>query len=270
MARIRSLKPEFWDDRKLARSACRDARMLYMGLWNQADEHGRLNGDLMWLKGRIFPYDDDITTERLAFLLGQLERATCIVRYEVDGDPFIYLPKLGRHQRLEPDKVESRLPEPPSESRADPDADSSERRADQSVPDASSSALLYVAGSMEHVAGSMEAPRKPQRAATKRGTRLDPDWRPSDDTREWTLRRLSQPDAAVELEKFHNYWLAKTGKDATKLDWDRTWRNWVLNSRASPPNGRSTTDQRVQDGLALAARLRAEQPKEVTGASHAS
>lgn len=71
----------------------------------------------------------------------------------------------------------------------------------------------------------------------KRGTRLDPEWRPSDEDRAWTLQRLDQQTAAVELEKFRNHWVAKTGKDATKLDWGRTWRNWVLNAngRASPP-----------------------------------
>ena len=38
MARIRSIKPEFWDDRKLAKRASRDARLLYIALWNLADE----------------------------------------------------------------------------------------------------------------------------------------------------------------------------------------------------------------------------------------
>ena len=42
MARIRSVKPEFWTDRKLARCTSRDARLLYIALWNISDEHGRL------------------------------------------------------------------------------------------------------------------------------------------------------------------------------------------------------------------------------------
>jgi len=28
--------------------------------------------------------------------------------------------------------------------------------------------------------------------------------------------------------KFCNYRQAKSGKDATKLDWDKTFQNWVL------------------------------------------
>lgn len=80
-----------------------------------------------------------------------------------------------------------------------------------------------------------------QATPRKRGTRLDPDWRPSDEDRAWTLERLDSHAAAVELEKFRNYFVAKTGKDATKLDWGRTWRNWVLNA-----NGRASPTSRQQ------------------------
>jgi hypothetical protein len=31
--------------------------------------------------------------------------------------------------------------------------------------------------------------------------------------------------------KFCNYWQAKSGKDATKLDWDKTFKNWVLQEK---------------------------------------
>src|SRR5882757_1158592 len=276
MARIRSLKPEFWDDRKLARSTSRGARRLYMGMWNQADEHGRLNGDAAWLKGRVFAFEEDITAETIVVLLGELERAGRIWQYEVDGDPFVYLPKLSKHQRLEAEKVESRLPDPPSEPRSVPDADKSVSRADVSAQDADKDALLYVAGSRGQVAGVGDAPREPRSAKPKRGTRLKPDWKPSDEARAWTLERIDQAKASAELEKFRNYWLAKSGKDATKVDWDATWRNWVLNghsSRASPNgNGRSTTDDRVAQGRALAADLRAREkntPKGVTDGAQA-
>lgn len=95
-----------------------------------------------------------------------------------------------------------------------------------------------------------------QATAQKRGTRLPEHWTPSPETGQWTLQHLDSRTAARELEKFRNYWLAKTGRDATKLDWDRTWRNWILNTqdRASPTPA-ATTDGRVTAGLALAQRL---------------
>jgi hypothetical protein len=113
MARMRSLKPEFWLDRKLARRLSRDERMLYLGLWNQADEWARANADPRVIKGQVFPFDDDITLDDLETMLKALEAAGVVQLYEVDGDPYLFLPKLAKHQRLEPNKVPSRHPEPP-------------------------------------------------------------------------------------------------------------------------------------------------------------
>lgn len=45
----------------------------------------------------------------------------------------------------------------------------------------------------------------------------------------------------VEADKFRDYWVAKTGKDATKHDWLATWRNWCRNAVArtyKPPPGK--------------------------------
>src|SRR3954471_23554574 len=105
MARIRSVKPEFWSDRRLATRVSRDARLLYVALWNFADEHGRLHGDTRYVKGNCLPYDDDLDLRDVDRLLGELETASRIQRYEHDGDPYIFLPKLSTHQRLEPAKV---------------------------------------------------------------------------------------------------------------------------------------------------------------------
>jgi hypothetical protein len=32
-------------------------------------------------------------------------------------------------------------------------------------------------------------------------------------------------------EQFRDYWSAKAGSGATKLDWQATWRNWVRNQK---------------------------------------
>jgi hypothetical protein len=136
MPRIRSVKPETWSDRKLARSLSRDARLLYIALWNFADEHGRVQGDPRYVKGQCFPYDDDLDDAAIGTLLDQLAAAGRIIPYVADGDPYIWLPKLAKHQRLEAAKVPSRLP-----SLADADSEPPARgRADESEPRADSSA----------------------------------------------------------------------------------------------------------------------------------
>ncbi|HKN46316.1 MAG TPA: helix-turn-helix domain-containing protein [Propionibacteriaceae bacterium] len=68
-----------------------------------------------------------------------------------------------------------------------------------------------------------------------RGTRLDPDWMPSPELIEQMRQECPTIDLQAEHLKFVDYWCAKTGKDATKIDWTRTWRNWIRN--AKPVNG---------------------------------
>jgi len=50
------IKPKFWDDAKIGRLT-RDARLLYIGLWNFSDDIGVVIGNSIWLKSKIFPYD---------------------------------------------------------------------------------------------------------------------------------------------------------------------------------------------------------------------
>jgi hypothetical protein len=162
MARMRSLKPEFWADEDLA-DLPRDARLLYMGLWNLADEHARLRGDARYVKGQLFPYDDDLDPDAVERLLKPLADSGKVVRYTIAGRSYMFLPTLSKHQRLEPERVPSRLPAPPS---ATPSTPSSEPRADEPAPDANTSGphAKDHALSMLHVAGSMEQQHARERA----------------------------------------------------------------------------------------------------------
>jgi hypothetical protein len=143
MARIRSVKPEFWTDRPLARKLSRDARLFYIALWNFADEHARLGGDPYYLKGQIFPYDDDVDAAVIIRFLKELEAAGKVVRYEIDDEPYLFLPRLDRHQRLEADKVPSRLPAPPNPDEPPPSPGKSVRGTDESARGADTSAQTY-------------------------------------------------------------------------------------------------------------------------------
>lgn len=60
-----------------------------------------------------------------------------------------------------------------------------------------------------------------------RGQRLPEDWQPSSDLLEWA--RNYRPDLADQLQdltdSFKDFWLAEP--NGRKLDWGRTWRNWI-------------------------------------------
>lgn len=60
MARIRTIKPEFWDDEKVGKLTF-GARLLFIGTWNLADDEGYLKWNANFLKSKIFLYDDPKT-----------------------------------------------------------------------------------------------------------------------------------------------------------------------------------------------------------------
>ena len=45
------------------------------------------------------------------------------------------------------------------------------------------------------------------------------------------LMAVSDSKARFEYDKFKDYWTAKSGQQATKLDWLATWRNWLRNMK---------------------------------------
>lgn len=68
---------------------------------------------------------------------------------------------------------------------------------------------------------------------TQRASRLPSDWEVPAEWIEWaSAQRRWEPAAArEESEIFANYWQARSGAGAAKLDWYKTWQNWVRNSR---------------------------------------
>jgi hypothetical protein len=81
-----------------------------------------------------------------------------------------------------------------------------------------------------------------QNQGGKRGTRLAEDFEAPDDWIAWAVERRgwSKSDARDEAECFARYWQAKPGREACKLDWPKTWQNWVANSRRKPGAASST------------------------------
>ena len=78
---------------------------------------------------------------------------------------------------------------------------------------------------------SGEGADKPRRAS-----RLPADWKPDlDDLAFAGTLGMVNGRAEAEAERFRDFWTAKSGKDATKLDWSATWRNWVRRAAEQAP-----------------------------------
>jgi hypothetical protein len=127
MARIRTIKPEFWTDKKVAQWPA-FTRLLFIGLWSAADDHGRGSAELVRLAAELFPYDlSRDSRETLASVsegLAVLSEASRITLYEVNGECYYQVENWTKHQRVDkPGK--SRIPAPLSKF-ATPSRDSRE------------------------------------------------------------------------------------------------------------------------------------------------
>ncbi len=105
MARIRSIKPDFFHDELIA-SWPHVSRLAYIGLWVEADDEGRLRASSSYLRTRLFPYDNRINMERV---LQPIVNAGRLVLYAVDGQTYGQLPKFEKHQYINRPK-KSKLP----------------------------------------------------------------------------------------------------------------------------------------------------------------
>ena len=99
MARIRTIKPKFFDDLKIGRLS-RDARLLYIGLWIFADDCGVIIADMYWLRSKVFPYDQ-IQMQQFEKWIAELVKTGFICLFSYKDEEFIYLPTFTRHQKID-------------------------------------------------------------------------------------------------------------------------------------------------------------------------
>ncbi len=94
MARIRSTHPEQWTDDQFV--VCSPlARLLALGIRNEADDNGVFEWNPVKLKMRILPADNcDV-----AVLLNELVSTNQIHRYEVGGKPYAIIRSFSKFQR---------------------------------------------------------------------------------------------------------------------------------------------------------------------------
>ncbi len=107
MARIRTIKPAFFTSQDVV--ACSPlARLLFIGLWCEADRSGRLEDKPGQIKMRLLAGDD----ANVDALLWELHDAKLIRRVEcLDGSHAIYISKFSEHQRPHPKEPESLIPD---------------------------------------------------------------------------------------------------------------------------------------------------------------
>lgn len=97
MSRIRSIKPEFWVSEQIA-NCSRDARLLFIGMWNFCDDGGIHPASYLKIKSEVFPADN-ISLTIIKNLITQLIKTGLIFEFTVENK--IYWQVTGwQHQKI--------------------------------------------------------------------------------------------------------------------------------------------------------------------------
>jgi len=100
MARIRSIKPQFWTDEKIGKLPIA-ARLLFIGLWNLADDEGIVLWNAAYLKGQIFPYDTRIRMSDINRWMDDITSLKLVACYvDVQRNSYGFISTWHRHQKI--------------------------------------------------------------------------------------------------------------------------------------------------------------------------
>ena len=114
MARIRTIKPEFWSSEQIVEMSP-TARLLFIGLWNFCDDGGNHPASPKTLKMQVFP-GDDITAAQVETMIDEMKKAALLIEYEAEGKKYWHVTGW-HHQKIE--KPNYRHPAPDGQKIAD-------------------------------------------------------------------------------------------------------------------------------------------------------
>ena len=110
MARIRAIKPEFWEDEKLAKLPVH-ARLMFIGTWNFADDNGASLANPVLMKSHIFPYED-IGISTISEWIDMLVENGMLIRTTYNGKDYLVIRKFLIHQKINRKSIRINIPLP--------------------------------------------------------------------------------------------------------------------------------------------------------------
>lgn len=98
MARIRTIKPEFWTSEQVMNCSPM-ARLLFIGIWNFCDDAGNHVASAKTIKANVYP-GDDITSTDVQRLLDELSSNSLIVFYSHENKQYLHVTGW-HHQKVD-------------------------------------------------------------------------------------------------------------------------------------------------------------------------
>ncbi|MEM5330361.1 hypothetical protein VSR34_27695 [Paraburkholderia sp. JHI2823] len=211
MARIRTIKPEFWTSGQVMELS-RDARLAFIGLLNFCDDAGIHPASPKRLKAEVFPADD-LDADSIAALVREMISCGLVAEYSFDGESF-WIVTGWHHQKI--DQPTYKFPRPDGTI----PAGAPKRRNRVALLDPSTSIRRVFAEHSSNVRGVF-TPGKEGKGKEKTTTPAPPiplvaEGEP--EVRRRRSRRDSQmsPEMAERFERFYECYPRKAGRAAAE------------------------------------------------------
>ena len=261
MPRIRAVKPEFWSSPNHPDDPW--TRLLFIAMWNWADDAGVGTANLRELAGFAFPNDDHIDARAMRRMCADIAAHYGAQFYTVANRPYYSIPSWREHQKFDkrregkhpgPDEAEKWLYQDGS--------DESAQRADNaptmrgqcgavSAPEIGTGEV----GTGEQFSPALSEFHSPARARENESEREHPessmilipdDWSPND----LHHAKHPRPDLDDLADGFRDHATATGRRCHGRGGWDAAFSNWVRKSKP-PGTPASTTDARIAAAQAL-------------------
>lgn len=114
MARIRNIKPDFFEDENIAKLPF-GARLLFIGLWTRCDLRGVFEWNLKVITAAVFPHDEDVDAKQVQEWFLELLRLGRVIAFEANGKKYGFVRHFSVHQAISKAERDSgpKYPAPP-------------------------------------------------------------------------------------------------------------------------------------------------------------
>lgn len=232
--------------------------LFYRRLMSVVDDYGRFEADADKLRARCFPLQLDrwspLLVEECLEECSELHgESRLITVYRSGNKKYLQINNFG--QRVQ-SKEKYPSPDSPESTVVNGDPPSSRSRSrsrsfeveDELKPLPSNTPILDASADLKPPA---------TKTVVAKGSRFSLSELPLE-WKEWSMsdRGWDEDHCQTTFAIFSDFWSSKTGRDATKLNWFATWRNWCRNERqqgtlaiANGTARESATDRSIRIGL---------------------
>lgn len=259
MARIRAIKPEFWSSPN--HPADPWARLLYIAMWNWADDAGVGTANLRELAGFAFPNEDQIDTGAMRRLCADIAAHYGAQFYTVGARPYFAIPTWRDHQKFDnrrggkhpgPENAETWLYQQEQEEPAHCADSAPDSRRSSGAGTGEQGNIGTGEHSLSHFPASSyeSAPEENSESANPMCT-IPADWAPND----LHYAKFPRPDLDQLAESFRDHAVSVGRRCKGMAGWDAAFGNWVRKSKPPTIPGQGAATTKAQGWLDIVNQL---------------